>query len=33
MIPLALANLIATAVIRYWLSPHAAAASLAWLGR
>jgi NADH-quinone oxidoreductase subunit H len=35
MIPLALANLIATAIIRYWLSPHAAAASLAlaWLGR
>jgi NADH-quinone oxidoreductase subunit H len=33
MIPLALANLIATAVIRYWLSPHAAATPLAWLGR
>jgi NADH-quinone oxidoreductase subunit H len=33
MIPLALVNLIATAVIRYWLSSHAAATPLAWLSR
>jgi NADH-quinone oxidoreductase subunit H len=33
MIPLALVNLIATAVVRYWLSSHAAATPLAWLSR
>jgi len=33
MIPLALVNLIATAVIRYWLSSHVAATPVAWLSR
>jgi NADH-quinone oxidoreductase subunit H len=33
MIPLALVNLIATAVIRYWLSSHVAASPVAWLSR
>jgi NADH-quinone oxidoreductase subunit H len=33
MIPLALVNLIATAIIRYWLSSHVAATPVAWLSR
>lgn len=33
MIPLALVNLIATAVIRYWLSSHIAVTPAAWLSR
>jgi NADH-quinone oxidoreductase subunit H len=33
MIPLALANLIVTAIVRYWLSAHPAASPAAWLGR
>jgi NADH-quinone oxidoreductase subunit H len=33
MIPLALVNLIGTAVVRYLLSAHSAASPTAWLGR
>ncbi len=33
MIPLAIANLIVTAVVRYLMSSHVAATPLAWLGR
>ena len=33
MIPLALANMIVTAVLRYVLSSHVAATPVAWLGR
>ena len=32
MIPLALANVIVTAILRYWLSGHPAASPTAWLG-
>jgi hypothetical protein len=32
MIPLALANVIVTAVLRYWLSGHHPASPTAWLG-